>query len=441
MGVRFLAINDGYDNFSNSFSDDLIMHLLNITNDVYAKDISAKISPVLFAKQLKGEFIGPFPPYGYLRQKNDASKLEPDPNTAPIVEQIFKLKSEGCSYISILKWLSKENIPSPSAYRMSIGLCKSKKFENSLWTTTVVKRILKNRTYLGHTLSGKYKCSLADGIPRHNVPKEEWIVVENTHEAITSKELFEEAEAVMIKRANSYNEMISRHAHIPKEETLFPKMVYCGACGTMLVKTRQLTQKADGTEGHYNFYTHRRLTYTPKEDRCTWERVQERKILEVMKNSLKEIAAFSQKTIEEEANYRKIQTKVNSLKTFQKNQELSKKLSKVTKLKNTALEYYIENKLSKSDFEFMMTEYNHEIEKFTQEISANKLEIPADHTDDQYLIQEFLSDSFEPTRNKVEKLVSKIIVHDLTNIEIQFHENIRVLAEKLNFSKGEGLEL
>ncbi|HCO29087.1 MAG TPA: hypothetical protein DIT54_06685, partial [Lachnospiraceae bacterium] len=67
LNVRFIAVNDSYDSFSATASDDLIMHLVNLTNDLYARDISQKICPVIRSKQEKGEYLGAYPLYGYLK--------------------------------------------------------------------------------------------------------------------------------------------------------------------------------------------------------------------------------------------------------------------------------------------------------------------------------------------------------------------------------------
>ncbi len=65
LGVRFIAVNDGIDTADPASVDSLALHLKNLVNDVYARDISAKISSVLHGKQECGEFIGTWAAYGY----------------------------------------------------------------------------------------------------------------------------------------------------------------------------------------------------------------------------------------------------------------------------------------------------------------------------------------------------------------------------------------
>lgn len=118
MKIRFIAVNDRYDNIDPTSSDILTMHLKNLVNDVYARDISQKICPVLREKQERGEFIGAWAAYGYLKSEEDKHRLVVDEETAPIVRDIFLLRSIGHSYQSIAKMLRERNVPSPGQYQI-----------------------------------------------------------------------------------------------------------------------------------------------------------------------------------------------------------------------------------------------------------------------------------------------------------------------------------
>ena len=64
LGVRFIAISDGYDSADASTFDRLTVALKNIVNNIYSKDISLKSGGVLREKQARGEFIGAYASYG-----------------------------------------------------------------------------------------------------------------------------------------------------------------------------------------------------------------------------------------------------------------------------------------------------------------------------------------------------------------------------------------
>jgi DNA invertase Pin-like site-specific DNA recombinase len=90
LGVRFIAINDGYDSAKEkSTSDDIIIPFKNLVNDAYCRDISVKIRSQLEVKRKNGEFIGSFAVYGYMKSAENKNQLVIDPYAAKIVRDIF----------------------------------------------------------------------------------------------------------------------------------------------------------------------------------------------------------------------------------------------------------------------------------------------------------------------------------------------------------------
>ncbi len=126
LNIRFIAINDNYDS-DNKEQDFLNFHFKNIANEMYAKDISKKVSSVLQNKKKEGLFIGSFAPYGYTKDKN---QLFINKETCNNVKIIFNLRLKGYSYYKIACFLNKANILSKSAYLYKIGILKNSKFAN-----------------------------------------------------------------------------------------------------------------------------------------------------------------------------------------------------------------------------------------------------------------------------------------------------------------------
>ena len=92
LGVRFVAVNDHFDTETAVETEyGLVMPLKNIINDTYSRDISRKISSAIETKERRGEFIGVYAPYGYSKSDDDRHKLVPNPETAPIIREIFAL--------------------------------------------------------------------------------------------------------------------------------------------------------------------------------------------------------------------------------------------------------------------------------------------------------------------------------------------------------------
>ena len=93
LGVRFVAVNDYFDTETAVETErGLVMPLKNFINDTYSRDISRKISSAIETKERRGEFIGVYAPYGYSKSDDDRHKLVPNPETAPIIREIFTLR-------------------------------------------------------------------------------------------------------------------------------------------------------------------------------------------------------------------------------------------------------------------------------------------------------------------------------------------------------------
>ena len=88
--IRFIAVNDMIDSFKNPDSTNtIIVPFKNLINDEYCRDTSIKIRTALNIKKKKGEFVGAFAPYGYIKDRLDKHKLIIDKESAEIVKNIF----------------------------------------------------------------------------------------------------------------------------------------------------------------------------------------------------------------------------------------------------------------------------------------------------------------------------------------------------------------
>ena len=92
MGVRFIAITEQYDSIKQmDCNQALSMHLKNIANELYARDIAEKVTASKRMKMERGEYIGGVPPYGYMVEKISGKRtLVPEPVTSEIVKQLFR---------------------------------------------------------------------------------------------------------------------------------------------------------------------------------------------------------------------------------------------------------------------------------------------------------------------------------------------------------------
>ncbi|HEM6290470.1 TPA: recombinase family protein, partial [Streptococcus suis] len=144
MGVRFISVNDHYDSMTADTNEThLVMPIKSLINDSYCRDISTKVRSTQKAKRQKGEFIGAFAPYGYLKDDKQRNHLVVDETIRPTIEKIFALKLEGYSSNSIARFLNQAGIETP-LQRKKACQEKIKGFygHSYKWDTKMVNRIL-----------------------------------------------------------------------------------------------------------------------------------------------------------------------------------------------------------------------------------------------------------------------------------------------------------
>lgn len=209
--VRFIAINDNYDNFNNETTE--LVWLKNGINEMYALDISKKVKSSLKTRKKQGLYTGWKAPYGYKRSNKDYHKLIPDKNASLIVRKIFDLALKN-NYSQIARILNNENIETPSSYA-------NISYMHPEWSPTTIKEILTNQTYLGHTVQGKRKKISYKLKKEIKVKEEDWIIVKNTHEAIIDTNLFNQVQDSIAKRKNKNK---------TKTTYLLSDLLYCKEC-------------------------------------------------------------------------------------------------------------------------------------------------------------------------------------------------------------------
>ena len=246
-GLRFIAVNDSYDTATVTSEGQLSASLSNIVNDYYAKDISRKVTSALRAKMERGDYIGNYAPHGYRKDPENKNHLLIDPETAPVIQQIFEWRAEGISYMGICKRLNDAGIPSPGQYKLNQGIetNNNKKKRTVLWNKHKVTEILKDIVYIGHLAQKKGSQCLYGGIPYHITSEEEWIVVKNTHEPLISEELFEKVQQInnaVLERAKAN---AGKYDHLPKEKNIYGKKFVCAECGAIMKLHRSFSTKKD----------------------------------------------------------------------------------------------------------------------------------------------------------------------------------------------------
>ena len=233
--VRIISINDNIDTLKLPKSNAYIeIPLRNLMNDCYARDISEKVKSTLKIKQQNGDFIGTFTPYGYLKDPKDKHKLIIDRDSSIIVRKIFNMILLGKSRKEIADFLNDNNILTPSLYKINKEKTNNEEFALSKkWNAEIVNRILRNETYTGTLIQNiKTKPNYKNN-KLIDVNKEDWIKTENHHEAIISKDKFDEVQQILDRKikVNKNNEI-----------DLFSGYLKCFHCGEHLIIRKSKNQ-------------------------------------------------------------------------------------------------------------------------------------------------------------------------------------------------------
>ena len=237
LQIRFISVNDHYD--SDDFkgtTGGLNVALKNVLNNMYSRDLSNKVCAAMTTRAKAGQYMAAKVAYGYKKDPEDKHHLIIDEEAASVVRRIFDLVIEGQRKGWIAKYLNDEGIPSPGEYLAKKGIRCNGKYnaEKPRWTPTTISEMLRNEVYIGKLCWNKTNSNLSSGKKMVKNKREDWIVTENAHEAIVSKEIFRIAneKAFTGKKMNS-----KRVKPCP--------LVFCAYCG------RTLNAPTDGNHINY----------------------------------------------------------------------------------------------------------------------------------------------------------------------------------------------
>lgn len=439
MGVRFIAVNDGYDSIDPAASDSLSMHLKNLVNDVYARDISQKICPVLQEKQERGEFIGNWAAYGYLKSAEDKHRLVVDEETAPVVRDIFQWRLIGMDYQEIAKRLTELGIPSPSRYRFEKGMVKSKRFAASVWTGQVIKNMVRSEVYLGHVVQGKTRKALWKGQKRTTQPREKWTVVKNTHEAIIDRQTFDEVQRMAEQDKQTFDDRQGAFPEIINPENILKGLVYCGDCGRKLVRQRRVHEskvKNPGIHVRYFFYCH---THAEDSSRCVGIRVPEDTLLETVSQVIRShfATALDMERLIKSAG-RKALALSKKQEILHRIMQAEEQLDRIARLRETLYDDYLDHLMDEHDYLYARNRYIEQEEEqraLLEELESQNAAVMEPGTGEPAWLRALLSihETSELTRGMVLELIDRIIVYSSSNIAVRlrFEDEYECMKERL----------
>ena len=400
--IHFIAIANNVD--SQKGENDLTP-FVNLFNEWYARDCSRKQRAVKRAKGISGKRIASIAPYGYI--SGEDGKLIPDEETAWVVKLIYDLCIQGYGTTQIANELTRRNIPTPGtlAFRRTgskRNYCPGKEF---VWVYRSIDKILSYKEYLGHTVNFKTYSKSYKLKKRYEIPEEQQIVFENTHEAIINQEDWDTVQRIRAHR---------RHPVKQGEPALFSGMLFCADCGSLLRVHRGKT-----ISKHQECYCCGR--YRDRTNACSMHYIRELVLADLMKENLKQVVRLASEDEQEfvrRLTNRNAQEQAAQERTLKN--ELATKEQRIKELDGINKRLYEDNitgKLSDERFKIFSTDYEDEQHSLREEVASLKQQLE-DMESTSVNVSGFLkaaqryTDFDELTPSMLHDLIEKIIVHE-----------------------------
>lgn len=401
LGIRFISVNDGFDSAKQDCSaGDISIAFKNLLHDYYSKDISNKLRAVWKLKKERGEYISPVAFFGYTKSKDNKHKLVVDEPAAVIVRRIFSLILEGNTTGQIARLLNTERVPSPGAYKLKNNRpCNGNKLSReNPWTGTTVYNIVRDLRYTGCMVNGKRAYDTIASKKFRLLPREQWIICENTHEGIVSKELFEKAQLCIKK---------SKRRTQKHETPLLSGKVRCGICGYMMQPSADKQQK----------YRCRRPQYA-EAGSCSTEGIPRKHIEEVVLSSARILVNNLMLRDKQERIPRHADTFSTNMEQLR---SLKKSIESIKRKKIILYEQYSDALIPKSKYLEQRDVCDSQLQELEKLSAVIEKQRQAEDALPEPPVLNLLRETdlnAGLTRELVEALVDQILVYDETHIEV-----------------------
>lgn len=425
LGVRFISVNDKLDTVKETDSKKSFeVTLKNIINDMYAKDISVKIKTSKHNRARNGYFIGSVPPYGYkIKKSKEGQKLVIDENVRFIVEEMFDLTLQGKSQYEVAKHFNEKGYAPGMIYYKTGRVYRED--DDPEWNKGTISKMLTNPAYTGTLVQGVKQQNLAKGIKQHFVDESQYIICENAHEAIISKEVHERI--LRERQERKKNHVFSSPMHNFKNrdyENRFKGLVINNNTGKELNRRTRIYGK--NLDRLYYSFQNERFSGSIKPEKSVF--IMERDLDQAISDKISE---FIMKTTSKTKFVNRIKARFNNaIDTFKKDIEnLKRKNLNEENIIQRAYEEYSLGKIDRDEYLLRREIAQSHMSTFDNEISAIEVNI-SKLKKERLKSTKWINDLY--TSKNLEKLpgdlihslIEKIIVYDKHEFEIVFKFNI-----------------
>lgn len=247
FGVNLICVEDGID--SSKDAGKLMISVLSAVAEIERENIRVQTMEGRIQKAREGRWNGGFAPYGY-RLVDGVLQINED--EAPAIRTIFE------QYVN-----TDTGANGLSKYLETHGFQKLARQNGTspLFSATLIRAILKNPVYCGKIAFGRRKLEKIHGTRNeyHQVPQENYLLVDGLHEGIVSEELWNAAQVKLLAQSKRYepvNRSKTEQAH------LLSALVKCPICGAGMYSNKCTKRKKDGTPyKSFSYYSckHRKM--------------------------------------------------------------------------------------------------------------------------------------------------------------------------------------
>ena len=412
--VHFVAVGNNID--SNDQNSNEFAPFLNIMNEWYLRDLSRKQRAAIKVKGESGKPTTNCAIYGYKKAPGDKYSWYIDEEAAAVVRRIFRLTVEGFGPGEIARILYEDKVETPAVYlaKKGIGIWKSKdEFPNPYnWSSFVVARIISKPEYMGHTVNFRtHKISYKDKKAKKN-SEDEWLIFENTHEAIVDKETWELAQKLRMTK--------KRHDSLGEANPL-TGLVYCADCGAKMYNHR--SRGGSKCKPYpYDFYecSAYKLGQRNHTKACRGHFITTKNLQALILETIRAVSKYAIDNEEEFVQKIRCASEIRQAETVKElKRQTAKNKKRVDELDviiKKLYESYAMEKITEARFDVLSSEYESEQSELKERISADE-KLLAEYSEDTENIGKFIelaqkyTDFTELTTPMINEFIDKIIVH------------------------------
>lgn len=422
-GVRFIAISNGVDSTDQSSGE--FAPFINIMSEWYVRDCSRKQKAQYQVRGRSGKPVTNTIPYGFKKDPTEKHHWLVDEEAADVVRRIFRLSAVGKGPQTIAKILMADKVERPSCYlaRQGRGTLQNRTDMSRPydWTDSTIRDLLSKPEYMGHTVNFRsYKPSYKEKktIKR---PPEEWLIFENTHEAIVDAETWKLAQL---------SRQTVRRTDTTGEANPLTGLIFCADCGAKMYnhkrggKALREGMKPDPESGLYAGDNYNCSTYflsaKHSKRKCFGHYITTKAIRTLLLDTIRTVSSYA---ISDEKGFME---KIRAASQVQKDnaaKELKRKLNRDRK-RSTELdgliqklyEAYATGNLTEKRFKMLSDGYEREQEELDTAILREQAKLDAFDADteraDQFLeLVKRYTDFSVLTTPMIYEFVDKIVVH------------------------------